>query len=421
MNFSDSEIVASVLAEDYDITTEAVGADLILINTCSIREHAEERVFKRLTELNSLRKKNTQLQIGLIGCMAERLKEELFTKGKVDLIVGPDAYRNLPSMLKKENTTNINTLLSEIETYDDITPVRYDSNGISAFISIMRGCNNYCAYCVVPYTRGRERSRNPQTILEEAKQLFNDGYREVTLLGQNVNSYSFDYMNFARLMKSVAEINPLLRVRFATSHPKDLSDELIEVMASYPNICKNIHLPAQSGSDKILKAMNRKYTRQSYLDRIACIRKYMPECAISTDLIAGFCEETEEDHQNTLSLMQEVGFDYAYMFKYSVREGTAAHKNLKDTVSEEIKSRRLEEIIALQQELSHKSNENDIGKTFEVLIEGRSKRSENHLVGRNSQNKVVIFPKEEHTKGEYVQVKILSCTSATLFGEEMMK
>ena len=416
MNFSDSEIVASVLSEDYDITTEATSADLILINTCSIRENAEDRVFKRLTELNSLRKKNNQLQIGLIGCMSERLQEKLFSMGKVDLVVGPDAYRNLPSMLKKETTTNINILLSEIETYDDIAPVRYDSNGISAFISIMRGCNNYCSYCVVPYTRGRERSRNPQTILAEVKHLFSEGYREITLLGQNVNSYSFDNVNFARLMKSVAEINPLLRIRFATSHPKDLSDELIETMAFYPNICKNIHLPAQSGSDNMLQKMNRKYTRQSYLDRIACIRKYMPDCAISTDIIAGFCGETEADHQDTLSLMQEVEFDYAYMFKYSVREGTAAHKNLQDTVSEEVKSRRLEEIIALQQELSLKSNQNDIGKSFEVLIEGTSKRSENHLIGRNSQNKVVIFPKDAHTIGEYVQVKILSCTSATLKG-----
>ena len=416
MNFSDSEIVASVLAEDYEVTDQLILADLILINTCSIREHAEERVFKRLTELNSLKKKNNQLQIGLIGCMAERWKEKLFDKTNVDLIVGPDAYRDLPSILKKENATNINVLLSEIETYDDITPVRYDSNGISAFISIMRGCNNFCSYCVVPYTRGRERSRNPQTILYEANKLFNEGYKEVTLLGQNVNSYSFENVNFANLMKSVAEISPLLRVRFATSHPKDLSDELIEVMSSYSNICKSIHLPAQSGNDDVLKRMNRKYTRQGYLNRIASIRKFMPECAISTDLIAGFCGETDAEHQDTLSLMQEIGFDSAFMFKYSAREGTSAHKNLQDTVSEEVKSRRLEKIIALQQELSHKSNQNDIGKSFEVLIEGTSKRSENHYFGRNSQNKVVIFPKGEHTVGEYIHVKITSCTSATLFG-----
>jgi len=417
MNFSDSEIVASVLAKDYDMTDQLILADLILINTCSIREHAEERVFKRLAELNSLKKKNKSLQIGLIGCMAERWKEKLFEKTKVDLIVGPDAYRDLPSILKKENTTNINILLSEIETYDDITPVRYDSNGISAFVSIMRGCNNYCSYCVVPYTRGRERSRNLQTIVDEVHQLFNHGYKEVTLLGQNVNSYSFENVNFANLMKSVAETNPSLRVRFATSHPKDLSDELVAVMASYPNICKSIHLPAQSGNDEVLKRMNRKYTRQGYLDRIACIRKFMPECSISTDLIAGFCGETEAEHQDTLSLMQEVGFDYAYMFKYSAREGTAAHTKMQDTVPEDIKSKRLEEIIALQQKLSHKSNKNDIGKTVEVLVEGTSKRSENHLFGRTSQNKVVIFPKIGHVKGEYVNVKIVSCTSATLFGE----
>ncbi len=417
MNFSDSEIVASVLAEDYSIVDQIADADLILINTCSIRDHAEQRVFKRLSELNALRKKNNQLQIGLIGCMAERLKEELFTKGKVDLVVGPDAYRDLPSMLKKESQTNINILLSEIETYDDINPVRYGSNGISAFISIMRGCNNYCSYCVVPYTRGRERSRNPQTIIEEAKNLFRGGYREVTLLGQNVNSYCFEGVNFARLMESVAKIDPLLRVRFATSHPKDLSDELIEVMAAYLNICKSIHLPAQSGNDNVLKGMNRKYTREWYLGRIAYIRKCMPECSISTDLIAGFCNETEDEHKDTLSLMQHVGFDYAYMFKYSMREGTYAHKNMQDNVSEDIKTRRLEEIIALQQELSHKSNLNDIGKIYEVLIEGTSKRSDEHYIGRNSQNKVVVFPKGENKKGEYVRVKVLSCTSATLLGE----
>ena len=417
MNFSDSEIVASVLAKEYEMTNQASVADLILINTCSIRENAEERVFKRLTELNSLKKKNNQLQIGLIGCMAERWKEKLFTKANVDLIVGPDAYRDLPSILKRENPANINVLLSEIETYEDITPVRYDSNGISAFISIMRGCNNYCSYCVVPYTRGRERSRNPQTITAEAQQLFNNGYREITLLGQNVNSYSYDQINFARLMQSVAEINPLLRIRFATSHPKDLSDELIEVMASYPNICKSIHLPLQSGSDAVLKKMNRKYTSQGYLDRITCIRKFMPDCTISTDIIAGFCGETQAEHQDTLDLMRKVGFDYAYMFKYSAREGTAACNSMQDNVPEAVKSKRLEEIIALQQELSLKSNQNDIGKSFEVLIEGKSKRSNDYLVGRNSQNKVIIFPKGEHEKGEYVNVKISSCTSATLFGK----
>ena len=417
MNFSDSEIVASVLAADYDVTNEATAADLILINTCSIRENAESRVFKRLTELNSLRKRNHQLQIGLIGCMAERWKEKLFDQTNVDIIVGPDAYRDLPSILKRERPANINVLLSEVETYEDISPVRYDSNGISAFISIMRGCNNYCSYCVVPYTRGRERSRNPQTIIAEAKQLFNNGYREITLLGQNVNSYASHQLNFALLMRSAAEISPLLRIRFATSHPKDLSDELITVMSSFPNICKNIHLPLQSGSDDVLKRMNRKYTRQNYLDRIARIRKCMPDCAISTDIIAGFCGETYAEHQDTLSLMREVRFDYAYMFNYSAREGTSAYNNLQDNVPKEVKAKRLEEIIALQQELSLKSNQNDVGKRFEVLIEGTSKRSDDHFVGRNSQNKVVIFPKGEHEKGEYTTVKITSCTSATLLGK----
>jgi tRNA-2-methylthio-N6-dimethylallyladenosine synthase len=416
MNFSDSEIVASVLAEDYDIVEQAGDADLILINTCSIRDNAEQRVFKRLSELNVHRKNNKQLQIGIIGCMAERLKEELFNKGKVDIIVGPDAYRDLPTMLKKDSQTNINTLLSEIETYDDISPVRYDTNGISAFVSIMRGCNNFCSYCVVPYTRGRERSRNPQTIIDEISRLFDDGYREVTLLGQNVNSYCFEEIDFSSLIASVASINPLLRVRFATSHPKDLSDKLIKTMSNYPNICKSIHLPVQSGNNDVLKRMNRQYTRQKYLNSVENIRKYMPECTISTDLITGFCNETEDEHKDTLSLMQTVGFDYAYMFQYSMREGTAAHKNMCDNVSNDIKARRLEEIIRLQQELSAISNKKDIGKTYEVLIEGISKRSQNHLSGRNSQNKVIIFPKENNKKGEYVQVKILSCTSATLLG-----
>jgi tRNA-2-methylthio-N6-dimethylallyladenosine synthase len=417
MNFSDSEIVASVLAQDYEIVEQAGDADLILINTCSIRENAEQRVFKRLSELNVHRKKNKLLQIGIIGCMAERLKEELFDKGKVDIIVGPDAYRSLPAMLKKDTQTNINTLLSEIETYDDISPVRYDTNGIAAFVSIMRGCNNFCSYCVVPYTRGRERSRNPKTIIEEINRLFDDGYREVTLLGQNVNSYRFEEIDFATLIASVASLNPLLRVRFATSHPKDLSDKLIKTMADYPNICKSIHLPVQSGNNDVLKRMNRQYTRQKYLNSVERIRKYMPECTISTDLITGFCNETEDEHQDTLSLMQTVGFDYAYMFQYSMREGTAAEKNMCDNVSNDIKARRLDEIIRLQQELSAESNKKDIGKIYEVLIEGISKRSQNHLSGRNSQNKVVIFPKGNNKKGEYVQVKILSCTSATLLGE----
>ena len=418
MNFSDSEIVASVLAEDYDIVEQMTDADLILVNTCSIRENAEQRVIKRLSELNAHKKKNPLLQIGLIGCMAERFKDELISKRKVDLVVGPDAYRDLLSIVRKENGININTLLSEVETYDDINPIRYDSNGISAFISIMRGCNNFCSYCVVPYTRGRERSRNPQTIIDEAKKLFEDGYREVTLLGQNVNSYSYDGMSFAQLMEAVAKINPLLRVRFATSHPKDLSNELIEIMSYYPNICKCIHLPAQSGSDYMLKQMNRKYTRQWYLECIAYIRKRIPDCSITTDIIAGFCNEEEEDHQQTMSLMQEVGFEHAYMFKYSRRKGTYAYESMIDNVPEEVKNMRLEEIITLQQKLSFKSNKNDVGKIHEVLIDGVSKRSPDYYVGRNSQNKVVVFPKTDNEMGEYVNVKITSCTSATLLGEK---
>ena len=419
MNFSDSEIVASVLKDEYQVIEQFQNADLILINTCSIRDNAEQRVLKRLSELNTWKKKNPQLRIGMIGCMAERMKDDLFKTGKVDLVVGPDAYRDLPSILNEESDFPMNVLLSEIETYDDIEPIRYDTNGISAFISIMRGCNNFCAYCVVPYTRGRERSRNPKTIIAEAEKLFSDGYREVTLLGQNVNSFNHNGFNFANLMEAAAKINPLLRIRFATSHPKDLSDELLAVMTRYPNICKSIHLPAQSGSNKILQLMNRKYTREGYLNRIEHIRRYMPDCAISTDLIAGFSTETEEDHADTLSLMRTVGFDYAFMFKYSLREGTAAHKNLEDDVPEEVKTQRLEDIIALQQELSHRSNKADVGKSFEVLIEGTSKRSPDNFYGRNSQNKVVVFPKKDRKIGEYVKIQIKKCTSATLIGEIM--
>lgn len=416
MNFADSEIVASILSDDFEITNQEKEADLILVNTCSIRDNAEQRVFNRMKELIGLKKSNKNLKVGLIGCMAERLQEELLNTMKVDLVVGPDAYRNLPDMLRN-HTPNVNVILSEVETYENISPIRYDSNGISAFVSIMRGCNNFCSYCVVPYTRGRERSRNITSILDEIRDLFQKGYREVTLLGQNVNSYNFEGKNFAYLIQKVAEINPLLRVRFATSHPKDLSDELLQVMTKYNNICKSIHLPAQSGSSTNLKRMNRKYTREWYLDRVESIRKHIPDCAISTDIIAGFCGETEEEHKETLSLMQEVGYEYAFMFKYSMREGTYAHKHLIDNIAENIKTRRLEEIITLQQQLSLQSNQKDIGKTFEVLIEGTSKRSQVHLFGRNSQNKVVIFPKGNLQKGDYVQVKITSCSAATLFGD----
>lgn len=415
MNFADSELVAAILSPYYTITHSDKEADLILVNTCSIRDNAEQRVLHRLTELLGLKKHKKHLQVGLIGCMAERLKEKLIQEVKVDLVAGPDAYRSLPQMLA-DSSYNINVILSETETYDDIHPIRYDTNGISAFVSIMRGCNNFCSYCVVPYTRGRERSRNPHTIIEECRQLVADGYKEVTLLGQNVNSYHYEDYTFARLMQAVAEISPLLRVRFATSHPKDLSDELLQTMAAYPNICKSIHLPAQSGNSDMLQRMNRKYTREWYLDRVKAIRHYMPDCAISTDLIAGFCDETLEEHQDTLSLMKEVGYEYAFMFKYSMRDGTAAHRHMQDNIPEKEKVRRLEEIINLQQELSLQSNQRDIGKTCEVLIEGTSKRSQEQLFGRNSQNKVVIFDKGKHQKGEYIQVLITDCSAATLFG-----
>lgn len=418
MNFADSEVVAAILKDLYTFTDDVQEADLILINTCSIRDKAEQRIHKRLRELEALKKKHRTLQVGLLGCMAERMKEELFeTEPILNFIAGPDAYRNLPELIKEsaQGESQYNVLLSEEETYDNIMPVRYDLNGVSAFVSIMRGCNNFCTYCVVPYTRGRERSRSPQTILHEVEQLLNGGYKEVTLLGQNVNSYQWENMTFAKLMAAVAEMSPDLRVRFATSHPKDISDELLEIIARYDNICKYIHLPVQSGSDAVLKRMNRVYTREYYLERVHKIKELMPDCAISTDIIAGFCGETEEDHQQTLSIMREVGYEYAYMFKYSERGGTMSAKRFKDDIPDEVKTRRLEEIIALQGELSLISNKRDIGKTFQVLIEGASKRSADQLYGRNSQNKVIIFPKENHKIGEYIDVTVKDCTAATLF------
>ena len=354
--------------------------------------------------------------------MAERLRERLLEgENPVDIVAGPDAYRDLPRLVREagEGARGVNVLLSREETYAEIAPVRLDRNGVSGYIAIMRGCNNYCSYCVVPYTRGVERSRDPQTILNEARSLFENGYREVTLLGQNVNSYRYGAVDFPELMRLVAEISPLLRVRFATSHPKDMSDRLLEVMASKPNICRCIHLPAQSGSSRMLEKMNRKYTREWYLDRIAAIRRYMPDCAITTDLIAGFSGETEEEHAATLSLMREVGYEFAYMFKYSERPGTYAHKHLPDDVPEEVKSARLAEIIALQNELSRASNLRDVGREFEVLVEGTSKRDENQLSGRTSQNKVVVFDRGGHGVGDYVRVRITGCTPATLFGEEI--
>lgn len=422
MNFADSQIVGSIMTENNIETTGNIAeADLIFVNTCSIRDHAEKRVRARLQEFKRYKKHKPELIIGVLGCMAERLKSQLIEEEKmVDLIVGPDAYRDLPRLLSiaESGQKAINVILSADETYADINPVRLDSNGISAFISIMRGCENFCSYCVVPFTRGKERSRDPETIVKEAAELFESGYREVALLGQNVNSYhSSDGTGFASLMAKVAAINPLLRVRFATSHPKDLSDELLETMASYPNICRSIHLPVQSGSDTVLKRMNRKYNREWYLGRIASIRKFIPDCTISTDIITGFCGETEEEHKETLSLMNEVGYEYAFMFKYSEREGTTAAKKYADDVPEEIKSRRLKEIIDLQQELSYRSNLSDIGKTFSVLVENVSKKSSSELSGRNSQNKVVVFKKDRFNAGDYVNVTITSCTPATLKGE----
>ena len=425
MNFSDSEIVGSIMKSiDYEVTKDINDANVIFLNTCSIRDNAEQKINRRLRELRSYKKKNPELKIGLLGCMAERLKEQIFNEEAVDLIVGPDAYRDLPNLLNvtESGQKAANVILSEEETYAEIEPVRLDNNGISAFISIMRGCENFCTYCVVPYTRGKERSRDPQTIINEAQDLFEKGYREITLLGQNVNSYQWNdnkEINFARLLEAVALINPLLRVRFATSHPKDISDELLQTIAKHENICKAIHLPVQSGSSEVLKKMNRKYTREWYMSRIEAIKTIIPDCAISTDIIAGFCDETEENHKETLSLMQWVGFDYAFMFKYSERPDTVAAKRFDDNVAEEIKSRRLDEIIELQKELSALSNKKDIGKTFKVLIEGVSKRSSQKLFGRNSQNKVVVLPKKDLKIGDYVDVKITNCTSATLIGESV--
>lgn len=421
MNFADSEVVASILKDSYSLVNDIYDADLILINTCSIRDKAEQRIHKRLRELEALKKRKKSLQVGLLGCMAERMKEELLqTEPVLDFIAGPDAYRSLPQLIadSSHGTTSFNVLLSKEETYADIMPVRYDANGVSAFVSIMRGCNNFCSYCVVPYTRGRERSRSPKTILGEIEDLLKNNYKEVTLLGQNVNSYFWkedgEEVTFAKLMSMVAETSPELRVRFATSHPKDLSDELIETIAKYDNICKTIHLPVQSGSNEMLKKMHRVYDRESYLDRVRKIREKIPDCSITTDIIVGFCGETLENHQDTLSIMREVGYDYAYMFKYSEREGTLASKQMNDDIPDDEKTRRLEEVIALQGELSLESNKRDIGKTFQVLVEGTSKRSEDHLFGRNSQNKVVIFPKGGHKVGEYVDVVVKECTAATL-------
>ena len=423
MNVGDSEIVVSIMQQEgYRYTESLEDADIVLINTCSIRDNAEQRIWGRLSEMRRMRKQKPSLIIGIIGCMAERLKDELTKGGSgVDIAAGPDAYRDLPRLVREvdNGATGINVELSKEETYAEIAPVRLDKNGVSAFIAIMRGCNNYCSYCVVPYTRGIERSRDAETIIAEARTLFENGYREVTLLGQNVNSYRTGEVDFPELLKRVAEISPLLRVRFATSHPKDISDKLLETMASMPNICKAIHLPAQSGSTEMLKRMNRKYTREWYLERVSAIRRYMPDCAITTDLIAGFAHETEEEHKDTLSLMREVGYDFAYMFKYSERPGTFAQRNLGDDIPEDVKTRRLTEIIELQNELSAESNKRDVGKVFEILVECTSKRSDEQLSGRTSQNKMVVFDRGNHRVGDYVKVRITGCSSATLFGEEI--
>lgn len=420
MNSGDSEIVVSIMQQEGYVYTEKINeADVILINTCSIRDNAEQRIWGRLSEMRRLRKGKPSLVVGIIGCMAERLKEKLIEQNcGVDVVAGPDTYRDLPNLVRKAQSGDkgINVELSKEETYAEIAPVRLDRSGVSAFIAIMRGCNNYCSYCVVPYTRGIERSRDPQTIVNEARVLFENGYREVTLLGQNVNSYKFGEVGFPDLMAMVAEISPEFRVRFATSHPKDISDRLLQVMAQYDNICKSIHLPAQSGSNEMLKKMNRKYTREWYLERIAAIRHYLPDCSITTDLISGFCGETEEDHQQTLSLMREVGYASAFMFKYSERPGTFSARHFEDDITEEEKTRRLNEVIALQNELSLQHNRQEIGRVREVLIEGTSKRSDAQLCGRTSQNKMVVFDRGSEGAGEYVKVLITDCSSATLFG-----
>ena len=423
MNVVDSEVIFSIMRkEGYERTTVMEEADIILANTCSVRDNAEQRIWGRIEVFRKRKESNPGVIVGIVGCMAERLKEELTKTGKVDLVAGPDTYRTIPDMIKEITPGNpaINVLLSREETYADIVPVRTDKNGVSAFISIMRGCNNVCSYCVVPYTRGAERSRDPETILSEARDVFSRGYKEVTLLGQNVDSYLWTdgqrQVDFPGLLEAVALIDPSLRVRFATNHPKDISDNLIQTMARHDNICDHIHLPVQSGSDRLLEKMRRRYTREWYLDRVRKIREILPGCGITTDVIAGFCSETEEDHQATLSLFKEVAFDYAYMFCYSERPGTIAARHYPDDVPQEVKTRRLNEIIELQNQLSLESNRSDIGKAFEVLVEGPSKRNPEELCGRTGSDKMCVFPGLGHKAGDYVQVRIADCTSATLLG-----
>ncbi|MEJ6589437.1 MAG: tRNA (N6-isopentenyl adenosine(37)-C2)-methylthiotransferase MiaB [Crocinitomicaceae bacterium] len=434
MNFSDSEVVASIMTKNGFSTTRDVDeADVVLINTCSIRDNAEKRVRKRLTEFKKKKEKNPEMVVGILGCMAERLKKSLLEQEKlVDLVAGPDAYRDLPNLIEEVGTGQraVNVLLSRDETYADISPVRLDKGGVSAFVTIMRGCDNMCSFCVVPFTRGRERSRDPETIVQECIDLLSSGYREVTLLGQNVDSYRWNVsnkgeikdkelptVNFAQLLEKVAKVSPDLRVRFSTSHPKDMTDDVLHAMAAYENICNYIHLPVQSGNTEVLKRMNRGYSREWYLNRIEAIHQIIPDCAISTDIISGFCGESDHEHDDTVTLMRLVAYDFAYMFKYSERPKTLAERKFKDDVPEEVKSKRLTEIIENQLTYSLASNKKRIGKVEKVLVEGVSKRSEEHMSGRTGRNSMVVFPVGDFQKGDYIQVKILNCTSATLLGE----
>lgn len=429
MNVADTEVVASIMEMDgYTLTDNDRDANAIFVNTCSIRETAEQRVVKRLEYFNSLRRKRREpLILGVLGCMAERAKSDLIDHHNVDLVVGPDAYLDLPNLVgaAEQGEKAMNIELSKTETYKDVIPLKIAGSNISGFISITRGCDKFCTYCIVPFTRGRERSREPESILNELNDLREKGFREVTLLGQNVNSYRFKEgeitIDFSALLAMVAEAAPEMRIRFTTSHPRDMNDETLETIAKYDNLCNYIHLPVQSGSSRMMKLMNRKYDREWYMDRIAAIKRIIPGCGLSTDIMCGFHSETEEDHQETLSLMREVGFDSAFMFKYSERPGTYAAKKLQDDVPEEVKSRRLQEIIDLQQELSRQSNERDLGKEFVVLVEGVSKKSREQLFGRNEQNKVIIFDKNNHRIGQYVKVRVSGCTPATLLGEPVVE
>ncbi|HMU77175.1 MAG: tRNA (N6-isopentenyl adenosine(37)-C2)-methylthiotransferase MiaB [Bacteroidetes bacterium] len=449
MNFADSEIVASILKnEGFETTKDVNEADAVFINTCAIRDNAEQRVRTRLKDFKKIKKENPDLIVGVLGCMAERIKSQFLEEEKlVDIVVGPDAYRDLPLLIEKveDGQKAVNVILSKEETYADITPVRLGNNGVTAFVSIMRGCDNMCSFCVVPFTRGRERSRDPQSIIKEVEQLYNEGYREVTLLGQNVDSYLWkggglkkdldtetvhlalnhklppeqqkDFVTFSNLLEMVADVNPDMRVRFSTSNPRDMTDAVLHSMAKYENICKYIHLPVQSGSSSVLEKMNRGYTREDYIARIESIKRILPECGISTDIIAGFCSETEEEHQETISLMEQTIYDFAFMFVYSERPGTFAERKFTDDVLPEVKTKRLNEIVALQQKHSAIRTNQSIGKVYKVLIEGVSKKSDEMLMGRNSQNTVVVFPKNNHKPGEYVHVKVNKCTSTTLIGE----